>query len=198
MARKVENKKEKRQIIPTLIGAGITERWYFTHLKNLMDLKVQIRPRFFGNEHIHMLEKNVEIVLASEGLPIVVFDVDVMQWDEGERLRLEKFRKKYARDKRVLLCESMPSIEYWFLLHYVATNKHLGTSKNAMDELKKHMAQFEKTERFLHNPKWVTDIGADGRLQLAMQRAEKFARTGQSFTDVWQVLKALLSPNESI
>ena len=195
MARKAENKMAQRQIIPTLIGAGITERWYFSHLKKLLNLKMQIRPRFFGDEHIHVLEKNVETVLATEGHAIVVFDVAVMQWNDVERKRLETFRKKYAREKRVMICESMPSIEYWFLLHYVATNKHLGTSKAAIEELRKHIPQFEKTERFLHNPKWVADIEADGRLQLAMQRAEQFAHTGESFTDVWQVLKALLSQN---
>ena len=192
MGRKIDNKRDRRQLIPTLIGAGITERWYFTHLKSLFKFKVQIRPRFFGDENIHVLEKNVEIVLATEGRAIVVFDVDVMQWNEVERKRWEAFRKKYARDKRVLLCESMPSIEYWFLLHYVATNKHLGTSKVAEDELRKFITQFEKTERFLRNSKWVGDMEAEGRLQLAMQRAEKFARSGESFTDVWQVLKTLL------
>lgn len=106
MARRNEKKKEQRQSIPVLIGAGITEQWYFTHLKALRKFKMQIRPRFFGNEHIHTLEKNVEMVLATEGRAIVVFDTDVTQWDQGERTRLEAFRRKYAKDSRVILCES--------------------------------------------------------------------------------------------
>lgn len=193
MARRTESKKEKRQPIPVLIGAGITEQWYFTHLKALRGFKVQIRPRFFGNEHIHTLEKNVELVLATEGRAIVVFDTDVTQWDEGERTRLDTFRRKYAKDPRVILCESMPSIEYWFLLHYAAINRHFGTSKSVIAELGKFVAQFDKTERFLSNPKWVWDMSVEGRLETAMQRAEAFAHNGGSYTDVWMAVKALMA-----
>lgn len=32
MARKT-SLKQRRSPIPTIIGAGITEQWYFTHLK---------------------------------------------------------------------------------------------------------------------------------------------------------------------
>lgn len=198
MARKADKKKEKRLPIPVLIGAGITEQWYFTHLKALRRFKVQIRPRFFGNEHIHTLEKNVELVLATEGRAIVVFDTDVTQWDEGERNRLEVFRRKYTKDSRVILCESMPSIEYWFLLHYAATNKHFGTSKSVIAELNKYVAQFDKTERFLANPKWVWDMSAEGRLEAAMQRAEIFAHKGESYTDVWMVIKALMAEDSTL
>ncbi len=69
MARKIDKSINRREPIPVLIGAGITEQWYFTHLKALRRLKVQIRPRFFGNEHIHTLEKNVKQILATDGCP---------------------------------------------------------------------------------------------------------------------------------
>ena len=192
MARRNEKKKEQRQSIPVLIGAGITEQWYFTHLKALRKFKMQIRPRFFGNEHIHTLEKNVEMVLATEGRAIVVFDTDVTQWDQGERTRLEAFRRKYAKDSRVILCESMPSIEYWFLLHYASTNRHFGTSKAVIAELSKYVNLFDKTERFLSNPKWVWDMSAEGRLENAMKRAETLGRNGESYTDVWKAIKVLI------
>ena len=84
MARKDRKQKEKRPSMPVVIGAGITEQWYFSHLKKLKELQIQIRPRFFGNEHIHALTKNVEHVLASEGRAIVVFDTDVQASDAGE------------------------------------------------------------------------------------------------------------------
>jgi hypothetical protein len=135
MARRNQSQITKRTIIPTLIGAGITEQWYFTHLKALKNLHIKIRPRFFGNEHIHAMEKNVEIVLATEGMAIVVFDSDVSTWDDAEKQRLAKFRTKYAKNNNVILCDSMPSIEFWFLLHYLNTNRHFGTSKTPFHKI---------------------------------------------------------------
>lgn len=49
MGRKVEV-RAKHKPMPTIIGAGITEQWYFTHLKFLYDYQIKVRPRFFGNE----------------------------------------------------------------------------------------------------------------------------------------------------
>ena len=97
MARKDRKQKEKRPSMPVVIGAGITEQWYFTHLKKLKELQIQIRPRFFGDEHMHALAKNVEHVLASEGRAIVVFDTDVQAWDAGEKTRYEAFMKNTER-----------------------------------------------------------------------------------------------------
>ena len=85
MARKDRKQKEKRPSMPVVIGAGITEQWYFSHLKTLKELQIQIRPRLFGNEHIHALAKNVEHVFESEGREIVVFEKEVQEWDAGEK-----------------------------------------------------------------------------------------------------------------
>jgi hypothetical protein len=192
MARKQQAQFSKRAMIPTLIGAGITEQWYFTHLKLLKQLHLQIRPRFFGNEQIHALEKNVEIVLATEGIAIVVFDSDVTTWDDVERERLMLFRKKYEKNPHVLLCDSMPSIEFWFLLHFITTNRHFGTSKSVIAELKKYLPHFDKSERFLKNPSWVVELCANGKLEKAMQTAESMGTEGNSYSNVWKVLKLLL------
>lgn len=193
MARKVAKQKDKRPNIPVLIGAGITEQWYFTHLKDLQNLRLKIRPRFFGKEQIHNLEKNVEQVLATDGEVIVVFDTDVTQWNEIERKRLELFRNKYKKDCRVLLCESMPSIEYWFLLHFVKTNQYFETSRAVIAKLKTFIEHFDKTEHFLHNQKWVKDLSADGRLENALEYAKKNGMRGASYTDVWKVMEKLFA-----
>ena len=52
MARKTAtiNKKSERAVI---IGAGITENFYFSHLQSLYNLKIKIRPRYFGGGECH-------------------------------------------------------------------------------------------------------------------------------------------------
>ena len=190
MARKDRKQKEKRPSMPVVIGAGITEQWYFTHLKKLKELQIQIRPRFFGDEHMHALAKNVEHVLASEGRAIVVFDTDVQAWDAGEKTRYEAFIKKYGKDERVIICDSLPSIEYWFLLHHLNTNRYFGTSKAVVKELLHYIPMFEKTERFLSTPKWVEDLCADGKIELATARALAFGDKGESYTNIPRLLQS--------
>lgn len=152
---------------------------------------MKIRPRFFGKETVFTLEKKLTEVLKNGGRAIVVFDTDVSTWNKAEKERLEAMRKKYARNNRVLLCDSLPSIEYWFLLHYANTNRHFGTSNAVISELSKHIREFDKTETFLKNPKWVDEMSADGRIESATQRAMAFGTTGESYTNVWKAMKEL-------
>jgi hypothetical protein len=53
------------------------------------------------------------------------------------------------------------------------------------------MPQFDKTERFLKNPSWVTELCANGKLEKAMQTAEAMGTDGDSYSNVWKVMKQL-------
>ena len=44
--------KELRQERTIIIGAGLTEQYYFSHLKKLFNVNIIVRPRFFGKENI--------------------------------------------------------------------------------------------------------------------------------------------------
>jgi len=188
MARK-ELFKQKRQGTPTIIGAGLTERWYFTHLQTMYGLRIKLRPRFFGSETVHSLEKRIAQVLSDEGKAIVVFDADVSTWNDTEKQRLTAFRKKYANNSQVLICDSLPSIEFWFLLHFCQTNRHFGTSKAVIADLKKYINNFDKTETFLKNRKWVEDMSLNGRIEQACQRAKDFGVKGESYSNMWKAIQ---------
>ena len=112
MARKVKTRQQNAPI-PTIIGAGITEQWYFTHLQRILGYRVKVRPRFFGQEDILQLTKMVESVIQDGGVAIAVFDADVASWDEKERIKLDAFRKKYGKNENVIICFISPtSIDY--------------------------------------------------------------------------------------
>ena len=87
MARK-ESTTQVREAIPTIIGAGITEKWYFTHLQTKYRVRMKIRPRFFGKETVFTLEKKLTEVLKDGGRAIIVFDADVSTWNKAEKERL--------------------------------------------------------------------------------------------------------------
>ncbi|MCI6876952.1 MAG: RloB family protein [Parabacteroides sp.] len=190
MARKTAT-IQKNQERAVIIGAGITERWYFSHMQSLYDLKVKIRPRYFGNESIFTLEKLIKQVLDNEGLAIVVFDTDVSTWNESENKKLSALRQKYSKHKRVILCESMPSIEFWFLIHFINTNRFFGTSKSVIAELVKFIPKFDKNESFLSNKKWVDDMCQDGRLINACRRAKQLGSEGESYSNLWKAFAYL-------
>ena len=193
MARKI-NTRETRRPKKRVVGAGITEFWYLKHLKPLLELDFELKPRFFGDESVANINSLIEESLG-DGAPVICFyDEDVKQWNHVEAQRIKCLHDKYDKNENVTLACSMPSIEYWFLLHYENTNRHLRTSDNAINALKKYIPQFEKKENFLKHESWVDELIADCKMDVAMQRAEKFGRKGGgSYTDVWKGMKKLRS-----
>ena len=196
MARKT-SLRQRRNPIPTIIGAGITEQWYFTHLKALRGYRVKIRPRFFGTETAAGLDKKIEEVLRDESIAICVFDADVSTWNEAERKKLTALQKKYEGNPSVLLCDSMPSIEYWFLLHFKHTTRHFGTSKAVIKELKKYIPQYDKTEQFLSHQKWVADMSGGGRQEQACEYAAKTDTSSVSYTRVQEAFLLVIGKNRN-
>lgn len=120
MARKI-NTRETRQPKKRAVGAGITEYWYLKHIKSLPGFDFELKPRFFGNESMANINKLIDKAYE-DGAPVVCFyDEDVKQWNQVEAQRIKDLHDKYDNDDSVTLACSMPSIEYWFLLHYENT-----------------------------------------------------------------------------
>lgn len=188
MKRKIES-RQPRPMRKRVVGAGITEFWYLKHLKPLLGLNIELQPRLFGNETMGNINKLIEEGLEIGSDVICLFDEDIQQWNQVEAKRIADLHKKYDHDKRVTLGCSMPSIEYWFLLHYENTNRHLRTSHDAIKALQKYIAQFDKKENFLRHQKWVAELIKNGKMEDAMKRAEALGRSGASYTDVWKAIK---------
>ena len=190
MARKI-NSRQTRQPQKRVIGAGLTEFWYLKHLKPLLDLKFELYPRLFGNESMGEINKLIEEGLNDDAEVICFFDEDVMRWDQVEGKRIKELHCKYDNNSRVTLACSMPSIEYWFLLHYEKTNRHLATSRDAISSLRRYIVQFDKKENFLKHQKWVAELIKDNKMDHAMQRAEVLGRSGTSYSDIWKAIKVM-------
>lgn len=190
MARR-EATRLHRKIIPTIIGAGITEQWYFDHLRKLKGYRIKLRPRFFGSETADGLMKRIKEVLEEDGIAICVFDADVSTWNEAERKKLEGLRQRYKHNANVVLCDSMPAIEYWFLLHFKNTNRHFGTSKAVVEELKHYIPKYDKSAHFLSNEKWVAEMMSDGKDDAAKMRAKAMGTEGQSYSNVYKAFEKI-------
>ena len=188
---------ELRPSYPFIVSGGRnTERYYFKHVSKITDYKFNVRPEYFGDEssYVDVFPERIKRILAedSDAKIFCVFDWDTV-YDNETNLKkhklLERRLKKLLDAGRVVFCPSMPSIEYWFLLHfenrtnlmitYGKVNNRLGPhlkplleklyEKNALPSIGK----FLKKEKFLENDGWVKALCEGGKLETAIKNAEQ-------------------------
>lgn len=188
MARKV-NTKEPRTPRTIVVGAGLTEFWYLKHLKRHNGYNYVLRPSLFGDESMQTIQSRIYDVLETGATAVCVFDEDVRQWNETESKRLEEIHRKYKGNSKVILASSMPSIEYWLLLHFENTNRYFGTSSKTIEALKKHLTGFDKKEHYLKQDKWMAELLAQDKMETAYSRAKFFGHSGPSYSDFWKAVE---------
>ena len=57
--RKIRKNIATRQVIH-IVGEGLTELFYFSHLKKLLGYRYSISPRLFENNSIEKIEKKIK------------------------------------------------------------------------------------------------------------------------------------------
>lgn len=112
-------------------------------------------------------------------------------WQEDERTKLSDLKKKYAKNPNVIICDSLPSIEYWFLLHFANIHRLFKNSDSVTKELKKYISNYSKTEKFLSNPNWVKTLCSDDNLSKAIRNAYK-SEEGQSYSNIPKAFDIIL------
>ncbi|NOU46558.1 MAG: RloB domain-containing protein [Bacteroidales bacterium] len=172
-----------------MIGEGITEQYYFKHIRSLYNYRYILKPYFFGITSLTDMDRKISEVLEGGGIAICVFDTDVSQRVEAEKKKLNNLLRKYSRKKNVIFCDSMPSVEYWFLLHYQNTNRHFNNSGAVERELRKYLLTFEKSIVFLEKEKWVVDLCADNQLETSIERARNFGDKSPSYSNIYKAFE---------
>ncbi|PKQ67578.1 hypothetical protein BZG01_07540 [Labilibaculum manganireducens] len=173
-----------------IVGEGITEQYYFAHLKQLRKYNCSVKPRFFGKTSIDEISRTVSKLLMGGVSVICIFDADVAARDKVENEKLNKFKKKYQKNNLVTICDSLPSIEFWFLLHFVKTNGLFVNSKSLEKELKKHIPNYNKTESYLKNKTWVEQF--INQLDFACVNAKEIDQTqGCSYSNIFKAIDLL-------
>lgn len=181
------NTRETRQAKPTILGEGkVTEYYYFKHLCHLIRCPAEIDKSNFGRKAIGDFEDKIEQVLKGKGSVVVVFDADVMASSETERRRLQAIKDKYRNNENVLICDSYPCIEYWFLLHYADTHKLYSAprlSDKVVKDLCDYIPAYSKQGKWVEDSRWVAALRAEGQEQAARDRAVKYAEDSKQYSD---------------
>jgi hypothetical protein len=139
------------------------------------------------------MRKKIDELLRGDIFIICVFDADVAVRNKSEHKKLEQLQNKYRKNKNLLLCSSLPSIEYWFLLHHEHTNRYFKDAKAAETALKKYVNDYEKTTQFLEKEKWVKDLCSSDKLNTAIERANGFESKSGSYTNLHEAFDVLFS-----
>ena len=121
-------------------------------------------------------------MLADNGIAVCVFDADVTRTRPAEKIKYDDVRRKYAKNPSVILCDSMPSIEFWFLLHYLNTNRYFATSDDVITVLRRFIPDFSKHQSFLSKDTWVSALLSDNRLNTALDNANAIGTEGESYS----------------
>ena len=190
MSRNIGKRPQKSPKV-TVIGEGITEQYYFSHLRSLYNFRYVLKPYYFGTTSLQEMERKISEIVGGGGIAICVFDTDVSQRDEAQRKRLDQLKRKYGQKKNVIFCDSLPSVEYWFLLHYRNTNRFFASSAEVERELRTYIERYEKRADFLEKEKWVADMCSDQKLETAIQRAKDFGENGESYSNIYKAIEFL-------
>ena len=212
-----EGKRDMGPLYPFLISGGKnTERWYFAHINDITDYKFNIIPKYFGDEsgYTEVFPNRIKSILKknADAKIFCVFDWDTIFDNETNQEKHRVFEEELQSEIEngtVILCPSMPSIEYWFLLHFENhTDLIKSCGKKLQSLLSSHMMPYFtgsdkkllnllKDNNYIKNGEWVKNLCADGKLQLAIQRAEENINAAikngnldnQSYTYVYKLFK---------
>jgi hypothetical protein len=142
-----------------LVVDGETEVWYFQMLKrNERDLRVSIKPEIPTKKSLEEQYSLVCDLSKKEYTKVLwIIDLDTIIKEENEVSKgkksplkmLDKYRAKLAKNyPNVIVIINNPCLEFWFLLHFEKTSKYFNTCSGAENQLKKHLKNYEKTQKF--------------------------------------------------
>ena len=198
-----EGTRDMGPLYPFLISGGTnTERYYFTHINDTTEYKFNIRPKYFADEsnYTEAFPKRIKEILNANTDPKIfcVFDWDTIYGIDAKIKKHEDFEKQFRTEidnGNVVICPSMPSIEYWFLLHFedktnllkeyrAISNILAPYIKPCFADPTKNLRKLLKQEKYLQDSTWVKNLCSDGKLDAAIKRAEDNIKAAEEAGDL--------------
>ncbi|MCS2793805.1 RloB family protein [Bacteroides faecis] len=178
-------------LAPFVVSGGRnTERYYFVHVNDLSEkYKFNIRPKYFGDEsaYTEVFPQRIKEILSknADAKVFCVFDMDtVCKYNLQDKHKVFVASLQDEIDNgQVVLCDSMPSFEFWLLLHFVDYEGLLKNYSEVSQELApyikpyfedstKGLKKLLKKEKYLLDSTWVRKLLEEGRIEQAVERAK--------------------------
>ncbi len=180
--RKPKIKVPKTNPAFAVVVDGETEVWYLSMLKrNEPNIRVSIKPEIPNNKSV---EEQYNLVCDLSGKEFTkvfwIIDLDTVIKEENEAPKGKKSPLKSFEEYRTDLHENYenifvivnnPCLEFWFLLHFEKTSKYFNTCSSVETELKKHLRNYEKTQKFFTKQNDDIYLKLKPKLKTALQNA---------------------------
>lgn len=138
---------------------GACESWYISMLKrNEKSIHVDLKPEIPQKKKLSDQYEKVMELSAIYDKVFWIIDFDVIDSEsrtaKGDRKSPLQELKQYVnaiekeKANNVIVVVNNPCLEYWFLLHYEFTSKYFNTCGDAEKVLRKHLPEYEKTQRY--------------------------------------------------
>ena len=150
--RRKDSVRESSQTI-LIVCEGLTEEKYFKSLRTALGLKsteIVIADNKKDSAPINIVKKAELIHLRDDGYDYIycVFDKDEHQSFQSARTRIQKLSNQKRMPLPIFEAISIPSFEFWVLLHFQKTDKAFNSSSEIIDVLikNKHINNYKKND----------------------------------------------------
>jgi RloB-like protein len=150
----------KSKPVFAIVVDGETEFWYFQMLvRNEKDkLNVRIKPELPSKKALYEQFKLVTELAEDYTKTFWIIDLDVVlretrEANKGTKTRIQElaeYKKSIEEtyEGRVEIIINNPCLEFWLLLHFEETSKYFDKCEGAEKQLKKHLKDYEKTQKY--------------------------------------------------
>lgn len=162
---------------------GDTEVWYLQMLKrNERSININIEPKIPQRKRLS--EQFDMVVNLSRDYTkvfwIIDFDTLVSEAKDakkGTQTAIQTFlayRKEIkSKYKNIIVIVNNPCIEFWLLLHFERTSKYFSSCEGAEKQLKKHLKDYEKTQKYYTKQNNDIYLQLKSRLATAISNAKQ-------------------------
>jgi hypothetical protein len=172
MARETKPRPAKFQV--AIVGEGETEWFYFSNMRQNENFNFKVAPdlpKHSDYKSIIQTARNKR----DEGYDLVfcVLDLDRIITNDTEKKGYNLEKSKTKANKGIEFIETMPCIEFWFLLHFLKTY----SSKVYLDynqvkiPLRNYISDYEKTAKFLKPIRLYEYLNKNGNFDKANEFA---------------------------
>ena len=133
-----------------VVGDGQTEKIYFEKLKEVEGLRnVSLKPDLPKNVGSYKGVFDKAESLYEQGYDEVYCLIDMDKVLSDNTLAKYLTDKKRIEKKGIVVFESNPCLEFWFLLHFVRTTKPFSNCESVERELQRYILNYSKNQQYL-------------------------------------------------
>ncbi|MGB1205762.1 MAG: RloB family protein [Chitinophagales bacterium] len=176
MARKTKKRSFKGYNIG-LVCEGETEWFYFEHFKTAKKLPYKLKPDLpKHSSYISIFAKAKQLVDDEYDKVFCILDLDDIR-SQNLTKKYEKAKATLPKNKKIVVIETMPCFEFWFLLHFINySTKVYEDWVSLAPVLKKYWPAYEKDQNYFRSVNLYKYITINGNEVNAKELAEKLRK----------------------